>query len=248
MGRCAALVAMTALCGACAQVAEYPAPPLAPRAEAPALYEPPVVQNYRLQVGDGLAIRSYFDAQLNQEAQVRTDGRISVMLIGDMLVSGLTPQELTQRIRDQYKALIGPTDLVVAVTRSVGMNVYMSGEIKSPSVLPLDGNLTLLQAMARVGGPLLSANTSSVLLIRNRDDGTLVVNKIDIEQILRNEAADPYLQQRDVVYVPKSQIAQAGQFVEQYVNAIVPRVVQLQLGWFTSRVTNKNPVIQLGGP
>lgn len=245
--RWAALALTVVLIFGCTTV-EYSAPVLPPRAEAPALYEPPMVQDYRLQVGDALAIRSYFDAQLNQEVLVRSDGRISVLLIGDILVSGLTPQDLTQQIRDRYKPLVGPTDLVVAVTRSVGMNVFMSGEVKTPSVLALDGSLTLLQAMARVGGTLVSANTSSVLLIRNRDDGSLAVSKIDLEQILRNEAADPYLQQRDVIFVPRSQVAQAGLFVEQYVNAIVPRAVQVQLGWFTSRVTNKNPVVQVQAP
>lgn len=245
--RWAAALSVMAIVG-CVNTVEYPAPAIQPREDAPDLYEPPLVKDYRLQVGDSLAIRSYFDAQLNQEVVVRADGRISVLLIGDMAVSGLTPKVLTERIRDSYRNLIGPTDLVVAVTRGVGMNVYMSGEVKTPSVLALDGSLTLLQAMARVGGTLVSANTGNVLLIRNRDDGSLAVSKVDLERILRNEAADPYLQQRDVIYVPKSQIAQAGVFVEQYVNAIVPRAVQVQLGWFTSRVTNKNPVVQVDAP
>lgn len=232
------------LLASCATV-EYSVPPLPQKEEAPAYYAPPLEQEYRLQVGDTLAIRSYFDAQLNQEIVVRPDGRVSVLLIGELRVVGITPEALADLIREPYNRLVGGTDVTVAVIRSAGMNVYLSGEIKTPSLLPMDGNLTLLQAMARAGGVLPSANTSNVLLIRNKDDGELTVSKVDIEKILRNEAPDVFLQRRDVIFVPKSEIAQVGQYVDQYINAIVPRFVQLQFGWFNSRVTNRNPAIQV---
>lgn len=241
---------MAALVAGCAVVAEPPPalPPLPPPAQVPALYQPPVVQDYRLQIGDALAIRSYFDAQLNQEALVRSDGRISAILLGDVVAAGMAPHELAQQMRSRYGKLVGTTDLTVVVVRSANMNVYLNGELRTPSVLPLDGSLTLLQAVARAGGMLASANTQSVLLIRNRDDGSLDVHAVDVNKILRNEAPDPYLLARDVVYVPKTQIAQVGQFVEQYINAIVPRAVQLQIGWVQSRVTNRNPVVQVPPP
>lgn len=239
------LVVLIALVAGCSTV-KYSAPELPPLAEAPDLYVPPIEQDYRLQVGDALAIRSYFDSQLNQEVVVRPDGRISVLLIGEMLVTGMTPEELAVRIRQPYKRLVGGTDVTVAVTRSSGMNVYLSGEIKAPAIQQMDGNLTMLQAIARAGGTLPSANTGNVLLIRHQADGKLSVSKVDLEKILRNEASDVFLQRRDVIYVPKSEIAQTGQFVDQYINAIVPRFVQLQLGWSWSRarVTDTNPVVQ----
>ncbi|MBK6982470.1 MAG: polysaccharide export protein [Betaproteobacteria bacterium] len=239
-----ALVLSFAVAAGCAAV-EYPAPPIPPPAQAPAYYAPPLEQTYRLQVGDTLAIRSYFDSQLNQEVVVRPDGRISVLLIGELEVAGLAPEAVAERIREPYKRLVGNTDLTVALVKSAGMSVYVSGEIRTPSLLQMDGNLTLLQALARAGGVLASANPASVLLVRGEDDGRLTVSKVDLERILRGESPDVFLRRRDVVYVPKSEIAQAGQFVDQYINAIVPRFVQLQFGWFNSRVTNKNPVVEI---
>lgn len=244
MFRSGALAFAIALAAGCAAV-EYPAPPIPPAAQAPAYYAPPVEQTYRLQVGDTLAIRSYFDAQLNQEVVVRPDGRITVLLIGELLVAGLAPEEVAEKIREPYKRLVGNTDLTVALVKSAGLGVYLSGEIRNPSLLPLDGNLTLLQALARAGGVLASANRASVLLVRSDEAGKLTVSKVDLERILRGESPDVFLRRRDVVFVPKSEIAQAGQFVEQYVNAIVPRFVQLQFGWVSSRVTNRNPVVEV---
>jgi len=244
----AAVALSAALMAGCAAPVEYAAPALPARDVAPALYVPPVVTAYRLQVGDSLSLRSYFDAQLNQEALVRPDGRISVLLVGDLLAAGLTPEQLAGAVRERYKRVVGDTDVTATLTRSAGMSVYLSGEVRTPSMLPIDGNLTLMQAMARVGGTLVSANTSNVLLIRNQDDGTLLVSKVDMEQILQNRSPDVYLQPRDVIHIPKSQIAQVGQFVDQYINAIVPRAVQLQLGWVTTRVTNENPAVQVTAP
>jgi protein involved in polysaccharide export with SLBB domain len=242
-----ALASLTALAAGCAAL-EYPAPPLPPREQAPAYYAPALEKAYRLQVGDTIAIRSYFDAQLNQEVVVRPDGRVSLLLIGEMVAADATPEQLAERIREPYKRLVGNTDVTVALVRAAGMNVYVSGEIKVPSLLPIEGSLTVLQALSRAGGTLSSANTANVLLLRSDESGSLSVAKVDLERILRGEAPDVFLRRRDVLYVPKSEIAQAGQFVEQYVNAMVPRFIQFQLGWFTTRTTNKNPVVEFAPP
>lgn len=244
--RLAAAVLLAALAACASQ--QYPAPALPGPAEAPAFYAPQLDGEYRLQAGDTIAVRSYYDAQLNQEVLVRPDGRVTLLLLGEVVAAGLTPEELAKKVRDPYLRLVGKTDITVAVVRSAGMNVYLSGEVRTPAIQPLDGSLTLLQAIARAGGTLASANTGNVLLIRNRPDGTLLVGKVDVERILRNEAPDVYLQRKDVVYVPKSEIAQAGQFVDQYVNAIVPRFVQLQLNWASTRITNRNPAVEFTPP
>lgn len=234
------LVAVALLAG-CAL--SYPVADLPTAEEAPNFYRPQVEAQYRLQVGDGIAIRSYYDSQLNQEMVVRPDGRISVMLMGELKVVGMAPEELAGQIGKHYSRILNGTDVTVVLTHSANMNIFLSGELKNPSLLSLEGDLTLLQAVARSGGFLSSANTESVLLIRSLDEGKLEVRKINIEKILRNEAPDVYLRRRDVVFVPKSDIAQVGLFVDQYINAIVPRFVQVQFGWFRTTAKNKDPAV-----
>jgi polysaccharide biosynthesis/export protein len=242
----AAASAMALLAG-CATT-EHPAPVLPDREAAPALFVPPQEEEYRLQVGDTIAIRSYYESQLNQEVLVRPDGKITALLIGELKAAGLTPAELAANIRGPYRRMVGETDVTVAVLRAAGMNVYLSGEVRTPSMVPLDGGMTLLQALARTGGALPTAKTNSVLLIRNDGRGGLSVHRVDVDRILRAEASDVYLHRRDVVFVPRSEIAEAGLFVEQYVNAIVPRFLQVQLGWNNARVTNRNAVVEVVPP
>jgi polysaccharide biosynthesis/export protein len=233
---------LTALVAACSNVGPL-VQPLPPADAAASHYRPQIETAYRLQVGDALHVRSYYDTQLNQDVVVRPDGRISVLLIGELAVAGMTIAELSRDLGDQYDRRLNGTDVVVALARSANMNVYLSGEVRQPALLALDGDVTLLQAIARAGGVLPSANTDSVLLIRSRDDEGTEVRKISIDSILHGQAPDVYLRRRDVVYVPRSDIAQVGQFVDQYINAIVPHAIQFQFGWMRSSVHNNNPAV-----
>jgi hypothetical protein len=55
--------------------------------------------------------------------------------------------------------------------------------------------------------------------------------------VLNNKASDIYLKRHDIVYVPKTPIAKADEFVDQYINQIIPRAVLLNFGY-----TLLNPV------
>ncbi|MCA9470434.1 MAG: polysaccharide biosynthesis/export family protein [Nitrospirales bacterium] len=60
------------------------------------------LEDYRIQVGDLLDVKFFFNPDLNQEASVRPDGRISLQLIGEVMASGLTVEELTKRLKRRY--------------------------------------------------------------------------------------------------------------------------------------------------
>ena len=190
-------------------------------------------------------VQKQVDARAARDNLSQEDAKKALLREKQPSMQFVTTEQLADRIREPYRRLVGNTDLTVALVRGVGMNVYVSGEIKLASLQSLDGSLTLLQAIARAGGTLVSANTSNVLLVRNDGAGNHSVRKVDLEAILRGEAPDVPLRRRDVVYVPKSEIAQAGQFVDQYINALVPDFIQFQLGWFNTRSTNSNPVVEL---
>lgn len=210
----------------------YPVPEIPPPVQAPAFYAPPVEKEYRIQVGDSLAIRSYFDSQLNQDVVVRPDGRISLLLMGDVQVVGRTPKQLADSIKETYRRLTDNPDFTVVVAKSAAKSVYVGGELQHPSMQPMEGPLTVTQAIIMVGGFLPSANRNQVLLLRRGEDGHFSVFKMDIEKVLSNEISDVYLQRQDVVYVPKSAIGNVNEFVQMYINNIIPHSVSITYGWF----------------
>ncbi len=72
--------------------------PATPSAEtAPDLYHPALESEYLIEAGDNLLIQSYYDPLLKQTATVRPDGRISLLLVGDIQAAGKTPSELHDR-------------------------------------------------------------------------------------------------------------------------------------------------------
>ncbi len=58
--------------------------------------------NYRLQAGDQLDIKFFFNPDLNEEVTLGPDGRISLQLIGDILAAGLTIDELKDLVTQHY--------------------------------------------------------------------------------------------------------------------------------------------------
>ena len=239
LGHLAFLLGMGIVLSACAS--NYPVPPVPDQKEAPAFYAPQVEEEYRLQVGDVISIRSYYDPQLNQEIFVRTDGRISLLLMNDIRVVGMTPDELDKLITQRYSKVVDSPEITVVLKKTAGLNVYLGGEVKSPSLQKLEGQLTVLQSITLAGGVLPSANMNQVLLLRRSNDGVFKVYKVDLEKVLRNEASDIFLQRQDVVYVPRTAIADIGKFVDQYINNIIPRSVLLSYGW----VRNVNSAVEI---
>ena len=228
------LVGVAAVClglGGCVTV-NYPVPEIPLPTQDAAFYAPPLENDYRIQVGDHLAIRSYFEKQMNQEVVVRPDGCISLLLMGDVRVSGVTPNQLADMITDNYRKVAENPDITVVITKTAAQSVYVGGDLQHPSMQPMDGPLTMTQAITMVGGFLPSANKNQVLLLRHQEDGHFAVFKVDIEKVLSNEIPDVYLQRQDVVYVPKSLIGNINEFVLLYINNIIPHSVSVTYGWF----------------
>ena len=230
-------VLMGLLASACSGVDTLPVPSVPAPDQAPALYQPAVERETRFQVDDRIAIRSYYDPQFNQELVVRPDGKISPLLLGDVDVLGKTPAELRTLLLAEYTRMAGSPDIIVALADSADLSIYLGGEVKQPSVHRLRGSLTVLQAVSLAGGLLPTANERQILLIRRQPDGALDVYGIDLHKVLRNEMPDVFVQRHDVVYAPRTVIADVNRYVDQYVNGLIPDSVLFNFGWISHRDT-----------
>ncbi len=225
------LLALTAL-GGCAPTAnvveEIEATP-APQA-APEIYLPPIEEEYRIAVGDNVTITSYVDDKLHQELVVRPDGRISVLFLGDIKVIGMTPNELDTLLTESYAEYLHAPEVTVVVDPAA-MAVYVGGEVSRPSMIPLKGDLTLLQAIIAAGGVMTSGDAKQVLLMRRGPSDMVTVSRVNLTNVLESGAPDLYVRQYDTVYVPKTGISNIGDFVDAYINRIIPNAVHLQYIW-----------------
>jgi protein involved in polysaccharide export with SLBB domain len=181
-----------------------------------------VSPEYRIGVGDTLALKFYYSSELNETVTVRPDGRISLQLIGEVDVVGRTPEEIALGLEGRYGEHLPQSDVAVIVRDFASMRAYVGGEVERPRMVRLDGYTTLTEAVFASGGILDTAARSSVILLRRGEYGREVY-RVDIDKCLSGEAETPVLRPYDVVYLPKSFIAKVGMYVDLYINRIVPR-------------------------
>jgi polysaccharide export outer membrane protein len=177
---------------------------------------------YLIKIGDTLDIRFYKTPELNLEVPVRSDGKISLELIGDIQAAGLQPEQLSGTLRERYAGEL--TDPRVSViVRKFGGGVWIGGEVKNPSRVSYLSGMTALQAIHRAGGFLDTARTTHVVLIRlegNQYHGYLL--PLDKVQTGKDLTVDVALQPSDIIHVPKTAVANVDLFVDQYFKKMLP--------------------------
>ncbi|MBI5865084.1 MAG: polysaccharide export protein [Planctomycetes bacterium] len=156
--------------------------------------------------------------------QVRADGKVSLRLIGEIEVAGLTPTEIAARVREKLAKFYIDPDVVVEVPGQNSSFYYVLGEVQWPGPRPVTGRDTLLHAIAEAR-PTSLAWTSRVQLIRSgmtRDERTVV--NVDIDKLLeRGDARDDVLLKvGDIIQVPPSPLAWLGLRVREAMFPVSP--------------------------
>jgi protein involved in polysaccharide export with SLBB domain len=115
-------------------------------------------------------------------------------------------------------------EVVVSIARFAERFVYVGGEVRKSGQIPYRKGLTPVQAIIAAGGLLDSARSDSVVLMRPGDSGIdFVSRKFNIDDtVLQGEKEPLFLAPYDVVYVPRSSIAEANLWVKQYITDLFP--------------------------
>jgi len=183
-------------------------------------------EEYRIQPGDLLDIKFFYSPELNEQIPVRPDGRISLQLAHEVVAGGRTPAELTVILKDIYSRELKRPDVTVIVRSFGNQRVYVDGEVGKPGLVPLTGPTTVLQAIVQAGGFVYTGKTSDVMVIRRGSEGQPLAMMVNLAKVhdRTDLAQDIFLKPFDIVYVPKSAIANANLWIEQYLNRMVPRI------------------------
>ena len=194
---------------------------------------------YRLQKGDELAIKFFYNPELNENLRIGPDGRISLQLIGNVIAAGKSVSEVDADLTRLYAGRLSRPEVAVIVTEYANLRVYIGGEVNNGGLVNISGDMTLLQALMQAGGYRNSANLQQVILLRNQGTKEPLVSTVNIEQLLKGTSPDIFVEHGDIIFVPKSGIAKLGDFVDMYVNELVPAA--LSFGF----VYNLNPEVQV---
>ncbi len=180
--------------------------------------------SYRLGEGDELKVRFVYHQELDATPQVRSDGRVTIPGLGDFEAVGATTDELERAIYRRASLTYRNPSVSVVVTRQAERRAYIGGEVRRPGYVPLRPGLTSLRAIFERGGFLDSAKIDSVLHIHWQPDGSYSATVLDLKSVLETGdiRGDVVLGANDVVFVPKTAIANADLWVRQYVLDLIP--------------------------
>ena len=195
-----------------------------PRPPVAELASPEQRPLYRCDIGDILDLRFPRNPELNEQAVVGPDGRISVQFAHDVLAAGRTLAELTKDISEAYsKELVDPL-VSLSIRTYSGTRIYVAGEVATPGEFVETGPITALQAIARAGGFKTSASRSHIILIRRGEKGKPEMYGLDesgFTEGYSKNATDAELVSYDIIYVPRSPIADVG-FVLSQLQGLLP--------------------------
>jgi protein involved in polysaccharide export with SLBB domain len=181
-----------------------------------------LVQPYAIQPGDSLDIKFFYNPELNESVTVRPDGYISLQLVDEVLVAGLQPRQVDDMLTEKYSRELKKPVITVIVKSFSGQRIYVGGEVGQQGLLAMPSGLTALQAVMQSGGFKVTAQPSETLVIRKGPDNRPIPMRVDLSAALNGNtnAPDLILRPDDIVYVPKSPIAKANQFVNQYIEQL----------------------------
>jgi polysaccharide biosynthesis/export protein len=156
---------------------------------------------YRIGPSDVLEISIWQSPDLNRTVTVRFDGRISFPLAGEMMASGLTPQELGAEIAERLREFIRAPQVTVTVKEFQSRQVLVLGKVGRAGIYPLRGPMKLLELLTAAGINLSEIDLKNITVMRASGE----VLKIDLEALLYRQDIRQNIDLRsgDNIFVPE---------------------------------------------
>jgi protein involved in polysaccharide export with SLBB domain len=179
-------------------------------------------ERYKLAAGDTVQLKFFYNPELNDIIQIRPDGTVSLALIGDIQLSGKTPAQASDEIRQRYREIVKNPSNTLQIQTYGSQIVYVGGEVTRPGPVPQNAKLTVMEALLYAGGPK-HTGANYVMLIRADEHGFPVVRRISMNGHGGvPEAVVTPLRSFDVLLVPESKIAHVDRWVDQYIKQVLP--------------------------
>ena len=164
----------------------------------------PSDQEYVIGPGDLLSISVWKEPDLTRVLLVRPDGKISMPLIGEVEVSGLTPVKLRNELTQKLKTYISTPEVTVIVQEAKAHTFNIVGLVAKAGTYDLSKPITVLDAIAAAGGLQEFAKAKKIYVLRTMPDGTKQRLPFNYKAVIKGEGASQnvQLQAGDTIVVP----------------------------------------------
>ena len=224
-------------------------------AQEQAQTQPEYIVEYKIGAKDLLEISVFGLNELNQTVRVSEDGKITLPLVGEVAVDGLTKSELEKKLAAllEAKYLQNP-QITIFIKEYQSKRVSVMGAVGKPGDYELLGRKTLLQILSQAGGLTRDA-AKEIIVMRRLQDGSNVSHHISIDELILR--GDPkfniLIEPNDIVNVPVDMIVAVYIFGQvkspgalQVKKSNMPTLLQAiaQAGGFTDRAAKGSVLIK----
>jgi polysaccharide biosynthesis/export protein len=180
------------------------AAPAAQNADASSTQAKPHDNTFVIGNDDVLAINVWKEPDISRSIPVRSDGKISLPLVGEVQAAGLTPLSLEKEIASRLKNYISEPEVTVIVQQINSQKFNILGQVNRPGTFVIANSLTVLDAIALAGGFRDFAKQKSIYVLRQNADGTQTRIPFNYKEVVKgqNPTQNIKLQPRDTIVVP----------------------------------------------
>jgi polysaccharide export outer membrane protein len=160
--------------------------------------------SYVIGANDVLSINVWKEPDISRSVSVRSDGKISLPLAGELTASGQTPLQLEQEIAKRLQNYISEPEVTVIVTDSKSQKINIMGMVSRPGAYLLTSATTVLDSIAMAGGFKDFAKQKSIYVLRQSADGKQERLSFNYKEVIKgkNPEQNVRLQSGDTVVVP----------------------------------------------
>jgi len=181
-------------------VASAPAQPLGPSANKPV----DLGDDFVIGIDDVLAIDVWKEPDLSRKSQVRSDGKISLPLMGEVQAAGRTPLQLEQDIAGKLQNYLAKPKVTVMIEQVNSKKFNILGQVARPGAYPLSLAPTVMDAIATAGGLRDFAKQKNIYVLRHNPSGGESRINFNYKEFIKgvNPAQNVKLEPHDTVVVP----------------------------------------------
>jgi polysaccharide export outer membrane protein len=154
--------------------------------------------------GDVLNINVWKQPDLSRSVPVRSDGKVSLPLIGEVKAAGQTPLKLEEELTSKFQPFLAEPEVTVIVEQINSEKFNILGRVAKPGSYPLVNPTTVLDAIALAGGCRDFAKQKSIYILRRQANGSETRLPFNYQDVIKGKdtAQNIDLQPRDTIVVP----------------------------------------------
>ncbi len=159
---------------------------------------------YIIGADDVLSVNVWKEPEVSRTVPVRSDGKISLPLAGEVQASGETPLQLEKILAGKLQSFISEPEVTVIVSQINSQKFNILGQVNKSGTFPLTSSLTVLDAIALAGGFKDFAKQKSIYILRKNPNGGELRLPFNYKEVIKGKNMEQNIrvQPGDTIVVP----------------------------------------------